>query len=115
MTADLPETLSQASTWEKVKARYLQAGACDRCAAQVAWGHQVGFARLEPCRCARCLGLPLHQKLIARHGMRGQRWFLGAGSSPGARNTRGDALHQTSESDRAATAIPGLGRPGDAE
>lgn len=39
-----PETPGQARAWQKNKKRYLQAGLCHTCAAQAAWGHQVGFS-----------------------------------------------------------------------
>lgn len=35
-----PETLRQAQRWHAVKDRYVEAGLCDRCAAQAAWAHQ---------------------------------------------------------------------------
>jgi hypothetical protein len=35
-----PETLRQAQRWDAIKLRYADAGLCDRCAAQAAWGHQ---------------------------------------------------------------------------
>jgi len=36
------ETVAQAVIWERVKVRYLRAGLRFACAAQAAWGHQVG-------------------------------------------------------------------------
>lgn len=38
-----PETISQARTWDRVKTLYLRDGLCHACAAQAAWGHQLGF------------------------------------------------------------------------
>lgn len=52
--AERPETLRQAITWESVKRNYLQHGLCDRCAGQAAWGHQIGFSRLEQLPCGKC-------------------------------------------------------------
>lgn len=52
--ADKPETLSQAQTWERRNNQYLAAGLCHRCASQAAWGHQLGFGRLEHSPCATC-------------------------------------------------------------
>jgi hypothetical protein len=51
-----PETLIQAANWQKHKARYLDSGLCDPCAAQAAWGHQkqVGRARVRPL-CDQCV------------------------------------------------------------
>lgn len=53
---DVPETLRQAQRWDAVKVRYLDAGLCDGCAAQAAWGHQDnagGWNDLHP-PCGRC-------------------------------------------------------------
>lgn len=47
MTAK-PETMSQARTWDTVKAAYLRAGLCHACAGQAAWGHQLGFGHVSP-------------------------------------------------------------------
>jgi hypothetical protein len=49
-----PETLSQARTFDRLNRRYLAVGLCYRCAAQAAYGHQLGFALShQPCeRCA---------------------------------------------------------------
>jgi len=35
-------------TWEARKRRYLRLGLCHRCAAQAAWGHQLGFSQSKP-------------------------------------------------------------------
>lgn len=48
-----PETIAQAQTWQTVKNRYIQLGLCEGCAAQAAWGHQCGFAAINP-PCPRC-------------------------------------------------------------
>jgi hypothetical protein len=51
-----PETLRQAKRWDVVKRRYVDAGLCDRCAAQIGWGHQDnggGWNDLRP-PCGRC-------------------------------------------------------------
>lgn len=48
-----PETLRQARRWDGVKARYLTLGLCSPCAAQAAWGHQIGFSRIMP-PCDEC-------------------------------------------------------------
>ena len=53
----VPETLRQAQRWDAVKLRYTDAGLCDRCAAQAAWGHQNnagGWDDLRP-PCDRCV------------------------------------------------------------
>lgn len=54
--ASQPETLGQAKVWEIVKATYRHVGLCEKCAAQAAWGHQIGFALSNP-PCDRCLAL----------------------------------------------------------
>jgi len=38
-----PETIEQAVTWDRVKARYVDDGLCHACAAQAAYGHQLGW------------------------------------------------------------------------
>jgi hypothetical protein len=57
-----PETLRQAQEWDRVKARYLRAGLCHRCAAQAAFGHERGAggwdAIYPPCAvCAELVAL----------------------------------------------------------
>jgi len=52
----LPESMRQAQRWDVIKLRYKDAGLCDRCAAQAAWGHQDnagGWNDLHP-PCDRC-------------------------------------------------------------
>jgi hypothetical protein len=51
------ETMRQAQRWGVIKFRYVDAGLCDRCAAQAAWGHQDnagGWDDLQP-PCGRCV------------------------------------------------------------
>lgn len=48
-----PETLAQAEHWQRRNREYVRAGLCLRCAAQAAWGHQLGFTRVHP-PCAAC-------------------------------------------------------------
>ena len=45
MSADAPETVTQAQAWQKVNGHALRFGLCPTCAAQVAWGAQLTFAR----------------------------------------------------------------------
>ena len=54
--ANAPETIEQARRWQIRRDQYAAAGFCDRCAAQAAWGHQLGFAE-QPPPCERCTGL----------------------------------------------------------
>lgn len=51
--SDAPETIRQAWTFDTMKRRYLRLGLCSACAAQAAWGHQLGFSRSNP-PCADC-------------------------------------------------------------
>jgi len=52
-----PETPGQVEVWEQIKRQYVRLGLCHRCAAQAAYGHQLGFRALttppheggEPC------------------------------------------------------------------
>lgn len=45
-----PETMRQARRWEEHCTKYVRAGLCYRCAAQAAWGHQIGFTSSHrPC------------------------------------------------------------------
>lgn len=45
------ETLRQARTFDSTKGHYVKLGLCKPCAAQAAWGHQLGFSELlhQPC------------------------------------------------------------------
>lgn len=48
--ADRPETLAQAVEWQAVERHYVTLGLCHACAAQAAYGHQIGFTRInQPC------------------------------------------------------------------
>jgi hypothetical protein len=45
-----PETLRQARSFDANKKHYLALGLCGPCAAQAAWGHQIGFSSSRrPC------------------------------------------------------------------
>lgn len=45
-----PESLSQARAHHRLTNRYEQAGLCRTCAAQAAYGHQLGFTKVNaPC------------------------------------------------------------------
>lgn len=47
---DPNETVRQATTFEGVRKHYIRLGLCSRCAAQAAFGHQLGFSRSKsPC------------------------------------------------------------------
>jgi hypothetical protein len=73
---DRPESLRQAEIWTTVKNHYLAAGLCDGCAGQAAYGAQLGFRRIKP-PCDHCSYIVLPLELVARHGVRGQRWLHG--------------------------------------
>jgi hypothetical protein len=64
MSSPKPETMSQAKSWQRVCRLAEEAGLCPRCATQLAWGAQRGFASVrEPC--AACtvvmLGWPVQR------------------------------------------------------
>lgn len=50
------ETMRQAQRWDAIKLRYMDAGLCDRCAAQAAWGHQDNAGGWDDLQapCGRC-------------------------------------------------------------
>lgn len=54
MKSGRPETVRQAANWDCNKGRYLRQGLCGTCAAQAAWGHQIGFTRSRP-PCHACV------------------------------------------------------------
>ena len=48
--ADRPETMREATAWTVFKNHYVALGLCHVCAAQAAYGHQIGFTRInQPC------------------------------------------------------------------
>lgn len=47
------ETLRQAQTFDYNKNHYVKLGLCSPCAAQAAWGHQLGFSKSKP-PCQEC-------------------------------------------------------------
>lgn len=51
---DAPETPGQAAGWERVKGHAERYGFCPPCAAQIAWGHQLGFGRTTRPPCEVC-------------------------------------------------------------
>jgi hypothetical protein len=48
--------MRQAQTWETNKGRGLNLGPCEKCAAQYAWGIQIGFTMAKP-PCNTCQAL----------------------------------------------------------
>lgn len=50
---DPVETFRQARYFDANKRHYQGLGLCGACAAQAAWGHQLGFSRIEP-PCPEC-------------------------------------------------------------
>lgn len=53
---DTAETVRQARTFDTTKAHYERLGLCRTCAAQAAWGQQLGFSRVNP-PCHDCQSL----------------------------------------------------------
>jgi hypothetical protein len=46
--------LGQAKNWQANLQAHINVGLCHRCAAQVAWGIQIGFKHLEHSPCREC-------------------------------------------------------------
>lgn len=69
---EAPETMRQAHTWDANASRYRSAGFCDRCAAQAAWGHSLGFANTQLVG-ACCRGKPVPDG----RGERAEKWATG--------------------------------------
>lgn len=59
-----PESRAQAREWDNTKLAYRRLGLCHRCAAQAAYGHQLGFVPVEP-PCGSCLPVVLRFDLDA--------------------------------------------------
>ena len=57
----MPESVGQARTWDRVKHEVMRLGVCEKCAAQYAWGVQVGFTLSNP-PCVACT------RVVAQHG-----------------------------------------------
>ena len=53
---DPVETPGQARIFDAMKRHYVRLGLCYPCAAQAAWGHQLGFSRINP-PCLECQSL----------------------------------------------------------
>lgn len=51
---DRVETLRQTQTFDTNKRHYKGLGLCHPCAAQAAWGHQLGFSRVTKQPCHEC-------------------------------------------------------------
>ena len=49
-----PETIASAREWQRIKNGARRKGMCHADAAALAWGHQVGFARLARIPCPEC-------------------------------------------------------------
>lgn len=64
-----PETISQAVAWERVKKSALEFGLCPPCAAQLAWGHAVGFATVHP-PCPSCTAVVRRLPVARLNGWR---------------------------------------------
>lgn len=65
-----PEGLGQARTWDRKKQRYVLAGLCEPCAAKAAWGHAIGFQKIED-PCVSCQPIV---NAFPDEGPRGSKW-----------------------------------------
>ncbi len=65
--AERPETMSETRTWDVTKNHYKRDGLCHRCASQAAWGHQIGFSRLEHAPCSDCAAVVATFPVEASH------------------------------------------------
>ena len=52
-----PETIASAREWQRIANSAERMGVCHADAAALAWGHQVGFARLTRTPCPECRGI----------------------------------------------------------
>jgi hypothetical protein len=95
-----PETPGQAASWQTRKNKYLVLGLCHACAAQAAYGHQLGFGLHEHARgnhvtlegvhppCAVCAPIVAEFPIPAARGWRkhpsatSEALGLGAGQGP---------------------------------
>lgn len=96
-TARRSESGSQARRWDWIKTRYLQDGFCDACAAQAAYGHQLGFSQVAPV-CDRCRGkVPTYREA----GERAHHWagsvLRSAAERPGQSETPGSPVLSTAQ------------------
>ena len=72
------ESSRQATIWESVRASYAASGFCPSCAAQAAYGHQLGFSQV-PSVCDSCRG---RKATWRRAGDGARRW---TGETPASR------------------------------
>lgn len=89
--ADKPETIHQARTWDGNKNRYLRYGLCIKCASQAAWGHQIGWGRLEHYPCSKCA--PIVQGFPQQSAHPGWRKVVHHSSSPTWEGNEPCAVH----------------------
>lgn len=78
---DGAETTGQAVTWSGLNKKYKEAGLCDRDAAQAAYGHQLGFARIHN-PCTPCSKITLPSTIAEGTRKRGQDWLRGKFETP---------------------------------
>ena len=72
-----PETLRQARNWDSIKPKAMQAGLCEACASQYAWGCQIGFNLSKP-PCRECQ--PIVDATPTRERPNGWRTMHGRGA-----------------------------------
>lgn len=90
MSADAPETPRQAARWQEVNGQAVRFGLCPRCASQMAWGSQLGYARTtrEPCEtCAPLVALlplakPNGWRTVSGSATARAPWATVSGSEP---------------------------------
>lgn len=64
-----PETLRQASDWQKTKDRYIADSFCDTCSVAAAYGHQIGFSQVAEV-CQECSGTRPTYRWAGEHALR---------------------------------------------
>jgi hypothetical protein len=95
---ELPESQSQVKEFDRRRRAYREAGLCHACAAQAAFGHQMGFLQVHP-PCSSCvpvvMGFPYPAENSWRRFRRGRSltevatWPMPLADSGGARDSNG--------------------------
>ncbi len=76
LTKETPETPAQAKVWENTARKYQDDGLCRPCAGQAAYGHQLGFSRVQP-PCDGCAPVVAGFPLPAGAGTPWRKWPRG--------------------------------------
>ncbi|MPV50276.1 hypothetical protein GCG21_09725 [Pseudactinotalea sp. HY160] len=102
-----PETMREARTWEVVKNRALDYGLCHACAAQLAYGHQLGFTSTTHEPCGECLWIVATLPVAKSNGW---RTVAGEAASREAWNAvEGDSLPVSAQEVPGAPRMPETG------